>query len=139
MGDIRFNGRYLQTNRGIIKIAEIIIGIILCSLLCGTWYGGRQCFYDGRLGYCSGLNFVILIINIVVFIINLLNISIYQAERLYAIVGTVLFLIASILIIWYIIVADDQRGPMIGAAVLLVIMFLLFLWDVKIQQGEASN
>jgi len=139
MGDIRFNSRYLQTNRGVIKIIEIIIGIVLCSLLCGTWYGGRNCFYDGRLGYCSGLNFVILIINIVVFILNLLNLTMYQAERLYAIAGTVLFLIAAILIIWYIIEYDVSRGAMVAAAVLLTIMFVLFLWDVKIQQGEASN
>ncbi|VDO27142.1 unnamed protein product, partial [Brugia timori] len=68
MGDISLNTRYLSSNRGIIKIVQIVLGFVICSLLCTSWYGGRSCFGEGRIGFCSGLNFVVLIINIVLFI-----------------------------------------------------------------------
>jgi len=133
------NTAYLSTNRGVIKILQIITGFIICSLLCVNWYGGKSCFGEGRLGFASGLNFVIVIINIVVFIINFLNVHIYRLERLYSVIACVLFLIATALLVWFIIDHNDQRGWLIGAAVGIFVLFLLFLWDVKIMQGEASN
>ena len=33
-----FNTAYFRENRAIAKIIEIVIGFILCSLLCGVWY-----------------------------------------------------------------------------------------------------
>ncbi|ETN75225.1 hypothetical protein NECAME_00636 [Necator americanus] len=102
MGEISLNTRYLSTNRGIIKILQIVAGFIICSLLCAQWYGGRSCFGEGRLGFCSGLNFICVVINIVLFVLNFLNIGAW------------------------------------GLA-LIVCQFFLFLWDVKILQGEASN
>jgi 4-amino-4-deoxy-L-arabinose transferase-like glycosyltransferase len=84
-GTIGTRGVYMRTNRAAIKIIEIIIGIILCALLCGPWYGrpfwDHGCFaHDGRLGFCSGLNFIILIINIIVLVLNLINrYTIYHA------------------------------------------------------------
>ncbi|KAF8386414.1 hypothetical protein PRIPAC_75556 [Pristionchus pacificus] len=139
MGDISLNTRYLQSNRGIIKILQIIFGFIICSLLCGNWFGGRSCFGEGRLGFCSGLNFVIVIINIVLFVINFLNIASIKLERTYSAIACVLFLIASALIIWFLIDANNSRGWLIATTVLIIAEFFLFLWDVKILQGEASN
>ncbi|EJW74878.1 hypothetical protein WUBG_14215, partial [Wuchereria bancrofti] len=78
MGDISLNTRYVSSNRGIIKIVQIVLGFVICSLLCTPWYGGRSCFGEGRIGFCSGLNFVVLIINIVLFIINFLNITAWK-------------------------------------------------------------
>nr|CAD2183062.1 unnamed protein product [Meloidogyne enterolobii] len=57
MGGLSLNTGYLQTNRGVIKILQIIFGFIVCSLLCYYWYGGRTCFYEGRLGFVSGCKF----------------------------------------------------------------------------------
>jgi len=141
---------YLKSNRCVIKIVEIIIGFILCALLCGPWYGKpwyeHGCFYhDGRVGFCSGLNFVVLVVNIIVFVLNLANFSsIWQLERIYNLVGTILFLIASVLIVWHIMYYygnnyDGVHGWLIISAILVVIMFVLFLMDVKIQHGTAPN
>jgi len=133
------NTGYLSTNRGIIKILQIICGFIVCSLLCANWYGGKSCFGEGRIGFVSGLNFVVVIINIVLFILNFLNLAVWKLERLYSVVATVLFLVATVLIIWFIIEYNLSRGALIAAAVFVVIEFLLFLWDVKILQGESPN
>lgn len=38
MGEISLNTRYLSTNRGIIKILQVICGFIICSLLCTQWW-----------------------------------------------------------------------------------------------------
>ncbi|KAK6759763.1 hypothetical protein RB195_021369 [Necator americanus] len=139
MGEISLNTRYLSTNRGIIKILQIVAGFIICSLLCAQWYGGRSCFGEGRLGFCSGLNFICVVINIVLFVLNFLNIGAWGLERIYSVVCTVLFLIASALIIWFIIEYNTSRSTLIASAALIVCQFFLFLWDVKILQGEASN
>ncbi|MFH4981948.1 hypothetical protein AB6A40_008657 [Gnathostoma spinigerum] len=139
MGDIGINTRYLSSNRGIIKIIQIVLGFVICSLLCASWHGGRSCFGEGRLGYCSGLNFVILIINIVLFIINFINLNAWKLERIYSVVCTVLFLVAAVLIIWFIIEYHGNRTSLIIAAICIAAEFFLFLWDVKILQGEASN
>ena len=32
------NVGYLSENRGVLKIVEIVIGFVLCSLLCDVWY-----------------------------------------------------------------------------------------------------
>jgi hypothetical protein len=89
------NTRYLSTNRGIIKILEIVVGIIVCSLLCYKWYGGKSCFGEGRIGFASGLNFVMLIINVVLFLLNVLDLAVYKLERLYSVIGTILFIVAT--------------------------------------------
>jgi hypothetical protein len=133
------NTGYLSSNRGIIKILQIICGFIVSSLLCSSWYGGRSCFGEGRLGYCSSLNFVVVVINIVLFVLNFINLAMWKLERLYSVICTILFLVASVLIIWYIIEYNIQRGVLIASAVFMIIEFLLFLWDVKILQGEAPN
>lgn len=139
MGEIGINTRYLSSNRGIIKILQIVLGFVICSLLCATWHGGKSCFSETRLGYCSGLNFVILIINIILFIINFLNILAWRLERLYSVVSAVLFLVASVLIIWWLIEYGSNNTSLIIAAICIVAQFVLFLWDVKILQGEAPN
>ncbi|CAJ0610364.1 unnamed protein product [Cylicocyclus nassatus] len=139
MAEISMNSRYLSTNRGIIKILQIVAGFIICSLLCAQWYGGRSCFGEGRLGFCSGLNFICVVINIVLLVLNFLNIGAWGLERIYSIVCTVLFLIASALIIWFIIEYNTSRSTLIAAAVLIVCQFFLFMWDTKILQGESPN
>jgi len=133
------NTGYLSTNRGVIKILQIIAGFVVCSLLCANWYGGKTCFGEGRLGFASGLNFVIVVINIVLFLLNFLNVGVYRLERMYSVISCVLFLAATILMVWFIIENNDQRGWLIGATVGIVVLFLLFLWDVKILQGESPN
>ena len=139
MGDIKLNTRYLQSNRGIIKVLQIVLGFIICSLLCATWKGGSSCFGEGRLGFASGLNFVCVVINIVLFVINFLNIGAIQLEKTYSIIVCVLFLIASALMVWWLVQYNFNSNQLIAATVLMVCQFLLFLWDVKILQGEASN
>ncbi|CCD69427.1 MARVEL domain-containing protein [Caenorhabditis elegans] len=139
MGEISLNTHYLSTNRGIIKILQIIAGFIICSLLCSQWYGGRSCFGEGRLGFSSGLNFVCVIVNIVLFILNFLNIRAWGLERIYTVICTILFLIASILIVWFVIEVNSSRGWLIASAVLIIVQFFLFLWDLKILQGESPN
>lgn len=104
------NTGYFATNRGIIKIVQIILGIVICSILCGNWYGGRECFGEGRLGYVSGLNFVVLIINVVLLILNFVELGMWKLERLYSIVCFILFVIATGVFIWYIIERNDSRG-----------------------------
>jgi len=137
MGDIRFNTKYLGTNRGIIKILQIIAGFIIGSLLCYRW--GHHCFGEGRLGYCSGVNFVILLVNIVFFILHFISVGVIRIEKLYSIIGAILFLVATVLIFWYIFEHNVWYNWIIAAAILITLIFALFVWDVKIMQGEASN
>uniref|UniRef100_A0AC34REI1 Uncharacterized protein n=1 Tax=Panagrolaimus sp. JU765 TaxID=591449 RepID=A0AC34REI1_9BILA len=133
------NTGYLSTNRGVIKILQIIAGFIMCSLLCANWYGGRSCFGEGRLGYSSGLNFVVLIINIVLFVLNLLDLAVWKLERIYSLVCTILFGIAAGLLVWYMVQKDNYHSTLVITTILLFVQMVLFLWDVKILQGEATN
>ncbi|KAL3088754.1 hypothetical protein niasHT_016572 [Heterodera trifolii] len=133
------NTGYLSTNRGVIKILQIICGFITCSLLCANWYGGKTCFFEGRLGYASGLNFVIVIINIVLFFLNFLSIAAYRMERLYSVIGTILFIVAFICMVWYLIDYEINRGQLIAATVFIGIQMVLFIWDYQILHGQAFN
>jgi cytosine/uracil/thiamine/allantoin permease len=133
------NTRYLSTNRGIIKILQIIVGIIICSLLCYKWYGGKSCFGEGRLGFASGLNFVLLIVNVVFFFLNFLDLSVYKLERLYSFLGTILLFVALGLVIWWIVEAGVETERLIGSTVLIGVLAILFLYDLKILQGEIAN
>jgi hypothetical protein len=133
------NTGYLSTHRGIIKIAQIIIGFIISGILCASWIGGKSCFGEGRVGFASGLNFVVVIINIVLFILNFLTLASYKLEQVYSLVCTILFLIASILLIWFIIEHNVDTTRFIIATVLIIVQFLLFLYDLKILRGEALN
>uniref|UniRef100_A0AC34GVB4 ATP synthase F0 subunit 6 n=1 Tax=Panagrolaimus sp. ES5 TaxID=591445 RepID=A0AC34GVB4_9BILA len=102
-------------------------------------YGGRSCFGEGRLGYASGLNFVVLIINIVLFILNLLNLAVWKLERIYSIICTILFAIATGLLLWYMIQHENFHSTLVITAILLFVQTLLFLWDVKILQGGSFS
>jgi len=133
------NSGYLSTNRGVIKIAQVIIGFIICGILCASWIGGRSCFGEGRVGYASGLNFVFVVINIVLFILNILSLSSYKLEQVVSLIGTILFLVASVLLVWFIIEYNVDHTRMIIATVLIIVQFLLFLYDLKILRGEALN
>jgi len=134
------NTGYLSTNRGIIKILQIVAGFVICSFLCANWYGGRSCFGEGRLGFASGLNFVIVIINIVVFFINLCNMHIWSLERIYSSICVVLFFVATGLLIWYMIDHNSMNtGWLIATTILIFVVGILFLWDLKILRGEESN
>ncbi|VDN59661.1 unnamed protein product [Dracunculus medinensis] len=119
MAEIGINTRYLSSNRGIIKIIQIVLGFIICSLLCASWHGGRSCFGEGRLGYCSSLNFIVLVINIVLFVLNFLNIIAWRLERIYSVICTLLFLVAVILIIWFIIEMNSSRTSLIITTVII--------------------
>ena len=132
------NTHFFATNRGIIKIAQIIIGFVITSLLCTAWYGGRSCIQEGRLGYTSGLNSVCIIINIVLLVLNFCNLAAWGLEKIYSIIAAVLFLIAACLLIWYLI-QFSVGGQFYITTVLVIVMFCLYLWDVKILQGESPN
>ncbi|KAI6226283.1 hypothetical protein M3Y99_01312000 [Aphelenchoides fujianensis] len=71
--------------------------------------------------------------------LNFLNLSVYKLERLYSVVMTILFLVATILLVWWHVEFNDQRGRMVGATVLIFVEFLLFSYDTKILQGELAN
>jgi Ca2+/Na+ antiporter len=53
-------------------------------------------------------------------------------ERIYSIIATILFLIAAILLIWFIIVDGHESSRLIIATVLIAVQFILFLYDVKV-------
>ena len=121
---------------------------------CADTFSGRSCFYEGRLGYASGLNFVVLIgesncrlwplkpaavfsVNIVLLVLNILSVSSYNLEKLYSIVTCVLFLIAAALLVWMLVVHVLHTGEnwrMIAAVVLVCVQFVLFLYDVSLSQ-----
>jgi hypothetical protein len=130
------NTGYLQSNRGVIKILQIIAAIVVGTFLCFSWH--RSCFYDYRLSYPAVLNTIVLIINIVLLILNFADVNIFQLERVYTIVSTVLFLVAAIFVIWF-IVMYQMTWQLFVAAAGVIVLFVLFLWDVKILQGEAPN
>jgi hypothetical protein len=81
------NTGYLSSNRGVAKILQVILGFIICSLVCVNWfvyddffvltmsfrYSGRNCLSDPRLAYASTLSFVIVIINVAIFLLNFLG------------------------------------------------------------------
>uniref|UniRef100_A0A914C8D5 MARVEL domain-containing protein n=1 Tax=Acrobeloides nanus TaxID=290746 RepID=A0A914C8D5_9BILA len=136
---VALNTHYLGTNRGIIKVLQIIIGIVISSLLCANWYGGKGCFETGQLGFVSGLNSVIIVINIVLFILNLIDLGVWKLERLYSVISAILFLVAVGILVWYIIKVNDSRGWRIPTLIFVIVEFVLFLWDIKILQGESPN
>ncbi|KAK0403510.1 hypothetical protein QR680_016964 [Steinernema hermaphroditum] len=129
---LSLNKRYLSSNRGFIKILQIIIGFVICSLLCAHWYDGKSCFDDTRLGVCSTFNFVILFANIAFFVLNFLDRIHFHAERIYSILCLVVLLICLALIIWFIVEYSAERGVLIADCVLMAILLLLFHWDAQI-------
>jgi len=82
---------------------------------------------------------VIVVINIVLFILNFLDLGMWKLERLYSIISAILFLVAVGIMAWYVIESNDNRGWRIPTLIFVFIEFLLFLWDVKILQGESPN
>jgi hypothetical protein len=41
-----FQPEYLSTNRGVTKLIQIILGIVISSILCGNWYKKIHCHYN---------------------------------------------------------------------------------------------
>ncbi len=72
MGDIRVNTHYFKTNRGIIKILQIIIGIIFC----------KRYLMDVTVGFVSELNFAALVINVVFLLLNFTGLNKPEAVSL---------------------------------------------------------
>ncbi|KAI1701365.1 hypothetical protein DdX_16118 [Ditylenchus destructor] len=132
------NTNYLSGHRGIIKIIQIIIGFVLVSTTFGGLFGYHHVGYsDFRMGYVGTLNGICIIVNIVFLILNLLELAQFQFEKIYSVVACVLWLIASIFVVWLMIATNTWSANPIISVVLIVIMFVLFLYDVKILQGEA--
>uniref|UniRef100_A0A915DQV2 MARVEL domain-containing protein n=1 Tax=Ditylenchus dipsaci TaxID=166011 RepID=A0A915DQV2_9BILA len=103
MPEIHFHSSYLTSDRGITKIVQIVLGLVVCSILCANWYGGMSCFGEGRIGFASGLNFFTLVVNIILFLLNLFNIRLYKLEQCISVVMVILFTLAIILLIWLMI------------------------------------
>jgi hypothetical protein len=82
---------------------------------------------------------VFVIINIVIFVLNFISLTNYGFEQIVALIGTILFLIASALFIWLIIDHNNDHVRFIVVTVLIVVQFVLHLYDLKILRGEASN
>ncbi|KAE9551601.1 hypothetical protein FO519_005175 [Halicephalobus sp. NKZ332] len=139
MGQVKFNGDYLSTTRGVQKLVQIILGIVVCSVLCGNWYGGTSCFGDGRLGYVSGLNFIIVLINVVLFLLNLFSIDTQKFEKLYTLIASILFLIAAALMVWHLIATGLWSFWYIATTICIIVIFLTLLWDYRIVGGEHSD
>jgi len=133
------NTAYLSSNRGVAKILQVILGFIICSLLCVNWYNGRSCFFECRLAYATTLSFVVVVANIIIFLMNFLGLGLPKIECVYSIVCSGLFLVAACLLVWFIAQRDTHRGFLIAASVLLLLESLLFLLDIKIIRGEISD
>ncbi|KAL7075586.1 hypothetical protein ACQ4LE_005406 [Meloidogyne hapla] len=132
MGEgFHFHPDYISSNRGITKIVQIVLGLVVCSVLCSNWYGGSSCFGEGRLGYVSGLNFIIVVVNIVIFLFGLFSIRFHKTEQLYNLIAALLFLIAIVLLLWFMIQYSNWGIWMIIVVVCIIIIFILFQWDFK--------
>ncbi|CAJ0583059.1 unnamed protein product, partial [Mesorhabditis spiculigera] len=133
---IKFNSRYWQTNRGIIKILQIIIGL----LISGSWglYRGHG-NYQTNTGY--SINSLCLLINIVFFVLHLINIKNYKLERVYTIIGMILYIIIAALIIWHCFDYHEKYGLGwdLPYVFIYVGMAILYLWDFQILNGDASD
>ncbi|CAJ0583941.1 unnamed protein product, partial [Mesorhabditis spiculigera] len=138
MGDLRVNTGYMQTQRGIIKILEIVLGFIVCCMICTSLFGGRSCFSDFRMSFTSALCFVATVINVVLFIMNFLSMGPANLERIYSLVAAVLFLIAAILILWFLIEMSSGRVLLIFTFILLILQLALYAFDFKILHGLAK-
>uniref|UniRef100_A0A1I7ZEC1 MARVEL domain-containing protein n=1 Tax=Steinernema glaseri TaxID=37863 RepID=A0A1I7ZEC1_9BILA len=134
------NTQYLRSARGICKMVEVLIGLIIGSILCADWYGGHRCFGDGRLGFVSFTNFIIVIVNVVFFVFNLVGFIFPAVERLYAIIAAVIFIIASCIMIWFVFVTSGSGiGLTIFTIIALICLVALFSWDLRMLRGEAKN
>ncbi|KAI6200806.1 hypothetical protein M3Y96_00773400 [Aphelenchoides besseyi] len=139
MAEIRFNSTYLTSHRGIAKIVQIILGFFICSVLCANWYGGSSCFGEGRLGYVSGLNFAMLVVNIVIFLLNLMNLHLGKFEYFFNVLSTVLFVIAIALFLWWTIEYGAWGIWRIITMIALAIMVFLYSWDTNLARQHHSD
>ncbi|KAL3102106.1 hypothetical protein niasHS_003515 [Heterodera schachtii] len=138
MGEVRFHSDYVSSNRGITKIIQIVLGFVVCSVLCSNWYGGYSCFGEGRLGYVSGLNFVCLLINIILFLLNLFNIRPLKLEQLYNVAAALLLLVGIVLLLWYMIQYSYWNIWMIIAAPCSVFLLLMSEYSKALLSEEAE-
>ncbi|CAJ0955142.1 unnamed protein product, partial [Mesorhabditis belari] len=134
-----FDSNYFSTRRGLIRIVMIIIGFAISSLLCNSWWGGRSCFNETRLGGVSAANFIFIVVNIVFFVLAILSITNYSFERLASLAGAIVFGICSAVMIWYIIQDGLNHTVILLPTALVVVQFFLFVWDWQILNGEAHN
>ena len=130
---------YPTTGRGIIKVLQIILGVFACATLCYGKFASSDdyCISEPRLAYVSVLSFVFVIANAVFFVLSLFDVSVYEFERVYSIVGLILFMVAFGIAIW----ADISSGGddrVIAATMLTGIQMLLFGCDLKILQSEGE-
>ncbi|KAI1711455.1 hypothetical protein Ddc_12901 [Ditylenchus destructor] len=135
------NTAYLTSNRGIIKIIQIIIGFVLVSTTFGGLFTNKDFmgFGDWRMGYIGTLNGVCIIVNIVFLVLNLVELGSYGLEKFYAVLVAVLWLLSAIFIVWLMITRKFYEFNPILSAILIVITFVLHLYDVRILQGEVPN
>ncbi|CAD5227040.1 unnamed protein product [Bursaphelenchus xylophilus] len=133
------NSHYVSTDRGITKLVQIILGFVICSVLCANWYGGASCFSEGRIGFTSGLNFVALLINILLFILNLCEFCAPKLESIYNLIMTLLFIVATVLFLWYMIQYSAWGVWMIVTAVILVIMVLIYMADTNSSRHQHQD
>ncbi|CAJ0955369.1 unnamed protein product, partial [Mesorhabditis belari] len=139
MSGIKLNLRFLETNRGIIKILQIIIGAIISSLVCGNFLWDKHyCWSYGNRGYAGIWNSACLFINIILLILHLTNIKIKKLERVYAIIALILYMIAVGMLIWYWAHIGGAWDGVVGT-VLAIVMTGLYIWDLQILQGDSSD
>jgi len=139
MGDIQFNSGYLSSGRGIQKIVQIILAIVVCAVLCANWYGGTSCFREGRLGFVSSVNFVVLIINVIVLILNLMNVDVIKFERFYALLAVIFFFIAIALMLWFLIGTGQWIFWNIAVFVCIIVILFTFMSDYRLLTGARSD
>ncbi|PAV80533.1 hypothetical protein WR25_16823 [Diploscapter pachys] len=96
---------------------------------------GNSCFGHGRLAFPTTLNYICVICNIIWLILNFLTLNRwFYAEKIYSIVCAVLFLIGSLLVVWWLIDTLPNRWWPYGTAGIFICEFLLNLYDAKILQ-----
>ncbi|CAJ0955337.1 unnamed protein product, partial [Mesorhabditis belari] len=136
MGDVRLNTGYIQSQRGLVKIFQIVFGFIVCCMLCAAWHGGRSCFAEFRVSFVSALCFVVTTINVVLFIMNFLNMGPTKLERIYSLVVSVFFFVGAILILWFIIDAYSSKVLLIFVFLFLLIQIGLYVYDLKLLHAQ---
>jgi len=153
MGRIELRGQWINSQHGIIKLLEIILGALLIYSF-GWYCPNNDCrhfntWWDGPYWYkglISTTLFVTFIINIVQYILHLFNvmnvidaINWWTIERIYALLATILLLVGMIL--ETIALIQQQAWPwpvaLIISEVLGWIMVLLF--GTEAQRLQSGN
>nr|CAD2183064.1 unnamed protein product [Meloidogyne enterolobii] len=142
--NITINIKYSHGKRALIKLLQIIFGIIIfgVSALYSTSYN-----LSGLLFFVFNVNLIFIIINIGIVVRNYFNGAYYKFEKIYSIVGMVLSNICFLFMICFLIANHDilrhsrveNISMLIGSTHLSGIMTVLYLVDFIIMKKKLEN